>query len=99
MSRRPSGPSSLTPPTTRAPRTAPPAPPPRYYTSADDDLPVEQGEGCQVWPRTSSCASGGTYLFHEYNRSAWIEAPIDADVFAIPDVCTGLSSADTCMYP
>ena len=32
----------------------------RYYTDMDD-RPVEQGEGCQVMPRTDNCA-GPTYL-------------------------------------
>merc|ERR1711998_594403 len=32
-----------------------------YYTTLDD-RPVEQGEGCQVMPRTSQCSTGGSYL-------------------------------------
>ena len=37
-----------------------------WYMVDENYRPLEQGEGCQVMPRTSSCASGGSYLYHNY---------------------------------
>ena len=68
----------------------------RYYTDLNDK-PIEQGEGCQVMPRTSACQGGGTYLYHNYDPDSWTETTIDASTFEIPSVCK--TSTNKCMYP
>ena len=70
-----------------------------YYTTLDDK-PVEQGEGCQVMPRTSQCSTGGSYLFHQYNQSSWTEHSIDASVFDVPDICLKAGARKSyCLFP
>lgn len=66
-----------------------------YYTDLND-RPIEQGEGCQIWPRTSHC-NGASYLFHQYNPATWAETSIDPSIFAVPEVCK--STSTQCLYP
>jgi len=68
-----------------------------WYLTDMNDKPIEQGEGCQVMPRTSSCTTGGSYLFHQYNPATWKETTLDASVFAVPDVCQ--KTTTQCEYP
>jgi len=68
-----------------------------WYLTDMNDRPIEQGEGCQIMPRTSSCQTGGSYLFHQYNPATWKETTHDASVFAVPDICK--STTSYCMYP
>ena len=61
-----------------------------------DDRPVEQGEGCQVMPRTTDCA-GPTYLWHNYDPDNFNATELDWDVFTVPDVCQ--ETTEYCLFP
>jgi hypothetical protein len=61
-----------------------------------NDRPIEQGEGCQVMPRTANCA-GPTYLWHDYNPNSFNATTIPWSVFDVPSVCAG--TTNYCLFP
>jgi len=71
-----------------------------YYTDMED-RPIEQGEGCQVMPRTTNC-NGPTYLWHDYDPANFNATAIPWSVFDVPSVCSSLdasASASYCLFP
>jgi hypothetical protein len=67
------------------------------YLTKPDGTPIEQGEGCQIMPRTSKCSTGGSYLYHNYDPDSWESTEPDASIFDVPSVCT--QSTKTCYFP
>jgi len=68
-----------------------------WYLVDTEYRPIEQGEGCQVMPRTSQCASGGSYLYHNYDPATFVSTEIDSGVFAVPEVCQ--TTTNECYFP
>lgn len=66
-----------------------------YYTDMED-RPIEQGEGCQIMPRTGNC-NGPTYLWHNYNPAMFNTTTLDWSVFTVPNVCQG--TTNYCLFP
>jgi hypothetical protein len=66
-----------------------------WYVTTPEGLPVQQGEG---GTDADTPAGRGVFIYHSYNMTAWAQpAVIDADVFAVPDVC--LTATATCTLP
>ena len=79
-----------------------------YYTRASDGLPIEQGEGCQVWPRVNcrSEGSGFSYLYHQFDPTSvdtHLHTPLSPSVFDIPPACAAVNGSfqhlPDCSFP
>jgi len=72
-----------------------------WYVTDMDGKPVEQGEGpCSMYDSSGdrNCQHGPKMLFHQYHPETFKEAILDADVFAVPDVCKSTTN-DCSVWP